>query len=211
MRFCDFVLSRSLTSFSQLIPDMIIEFCLQDEHSTVKGSSSYARNVKKFLYYLEDTGIIEGDQLHHAFFTGKSPEIGIVDILSEEDEKKIYDFRKNAVSPEELRKNAVVLLGLRTGLRASDITNLKLQYIDWKEHTISIVQQKSGRPLTIPWPNDVGNALYRYIKYRRPRSDSGYLFIRHTAPYCKLSTKICNNALYACFLTGKVLNTKGFM
>lgn len=210
MRFCDFVLSRGLTSFSQLIPDMIIEFCLQDEHSTVKGRSSYARAVKKFLYYLEDTGIIEGDQLHHAVFTGKSPEIGIVDILSEEDEKKIYDFRKKAVSPEELRKSAMVLLGLRTGLRASDITNLKLQDIDWKEHTISIVQQKTGRPLTIPWPNDVGNAVYRYIKYGRPRSDSGYLFIRHTAPYCKLSTKICNNALYAMLPDRKSVKHKGF-
>lgn len=88
MRFCDFVHSRKLTSFNQLIPDMIIEFCLQDEHSTVKGKSSYANDVERFLCYLEDMGIIEGKELHHAVFMGKSPRIGIVDILSEEDEEK---------------------------------------------------------------------------------------------------------------------------
>lgn len=39
---------------------------------------------------------------------------------------------------------------------------------------------------------------------------SGYLFIRHTAPYCKLSTKICNNALYSMLPDRKSIKHKGF-
>ena len=37
----------------------------------------------------------------------------------------------------ELRNAAIVMVGLRMGLRASDITGMKLSDISWKERTIS--------------------------------------------------------------------------
>lgn len=210
MRFCNFILRKNLTSFDHLTADIIIEFCLQDEHSTFSGRVSYANDVRRFLYYLEDTGIIGNHDLHNAVFTGRAPKTEIVDILSETDVEKIYSFREKACSPGELRKAAMVLIGLRTGLRASDITNLKMKDISWKTQTLSIIQQKTGSPLTIPWPNEVGNAIYKYIKYGRPKSDSEYIFIRHTAPYCKVTTKICENALYAMLPARKDIYRKGF-
>ncbi len=210
MRFCSFILDKGLTSFKQITPDLLIEYCLSDEHATFKGRASYINEVKSFIYYLEDTGAMESHGMNKAMITGTAVETAIVDILTDSDIQKIYDFKEHAESPGDLRKAAMVLLGLKTGLRASDIVNLKMGDIDWKKQTVSIIQQKTEKPLTLPWPNDVGNALYKYIRYGRPKSESGYIFIRHTAPYCRVSTKICTNALYTILPERKAVNHKGF-
>jgi len=210
MRFCSFILNKGLTSFKQITPELLIEYCLSDEHSTFKGRASYINGVKSFIYYLEDSGIIESHGLHKAMITGTATETAIVDILSDSDIQKIHDFKEHAESPKDLRKAAMVLIGLKTGLRASDIINLKIGDIDWKNHTASIVQQKTEKPLTLPLPNEVGNAIYKYMRYGRPKSESECIFIRHAAPYCKVSTKICTNALYAILPERKAVNHKGF-
>lgn len=46
-------------------------------------------------------------------------------------------------------------------------------------------------------PTDVGNAIYQYIKHGCPDIDAEFIFIRHKAPYKKVSTKLCNKALYS--------------
>ena len=46
------------------------------------------------------------------------------------------------------RDAAITLLALTTGLRACDIVGLRMGDIDWRGHTIGIVQQKTGNPLT---------------------------------------------------------------
>jgi len=78
------------------------------------------------------------------------------------------------------------MLGLRMGLRASDISNLKLTDISWKEGSISLLQQKTGVHLKLPLPVDAGNSLYRYIYEGRPQSNCPNVFINHRAPYCRL-------------------------
>jgi len=75
------------------------------------------------------------------------------------------------------------MLGLRMGLRTSDISNLKLTDISWKDSSISLLQQKTGVHLKLPLPVDAGNSLYRYIYEGRPQSDSPHVFVHHRAPY----------------------------
>jgi site-specific recombinase XerD len=85
------------------------------------------------------------------------------------------------------RDYAMLLLAIRTGLRSIDIINLKLSDIDWYEKVLSIIQQKTGKPLTLPLMPDVGNALADYILNARPESSLPYVFLRSTLPYGKLS------------------------
>jgi hypothetical protein len=49
----------------------------------------------------------------------------------------------------------------------------------------------------LPMPVSVGNAIYRYIKEGRPKVHSDYVFIRHTAPYGKITNKTCTIALWS--------------
>ena len=54
--------------------------------------------------------------------------------------------RRGSVSA---RDAAITLLALSTGLRACDIVGLRMGDVDWRGHTIGIVQQKTGNPLTL--------------------------------------------------------------
>ena len=84
------------------------------------------------------------------------------------------------------------------GLRASDIAALKLCDIDWKQKQISLVQKKTGKPIMLPMPNDVGNSLYHYLTEGRPvpgTNADGFVFLKHRAPYGRMERTICRNAL----------------
>jgi integrase len=129
--------------------------------------------------------------------SGVGKEVKIVDVLSDTEIEAIYKYKETSKTPIELRNISMVLIGLRMGLRSSDVINLKMADIHWKESIISIVQAKTRAAITLPLPADVGNAIYAYIKYARPNVDNEIVFLRHNAPYSKLTTKICNNALYA--------------
>jgi integrase len=124
--------------------------------------------------------------LEFAISTEMAPRTSIVTTLSDSQIDAIYTFRQNACCPIELRNAAIIMLGLRMGLRASDILNLKLTDISWKESSISFIQQKTGVHLKLPLPVDAGNSLYRYIYEGRPKSNSSHVFIHHRAPYCRL-------------------------
>jgi integrase len=85
----------------------------------------------------------------------------------------------------------MTMLALRMGLRSVDICNLCLSDISWKSKTISIVQQKTGAPLTLPFPVEVGNILARYILEGRPKCDVPNVFIALKHPYTKLRSRRC--------------------
>lgn len=91
-------------------------------------------------------------------------------------------------NPTEARDYAIILLISRTGLRISDVRNLKMKDIFWEERRIEIVQQKTDEPLIIPLFTDVGEAIIDYLKYYRPISeDSEHIFLSHTIPFERLT------------------------
>lgn len=81
------------------------------------------------------------------------------------------------------RDYAMVLLGVRYGLRISDIKALSLENIDFKMNKISLTQVKTGKPLTLDLLPDVGWAIIDYLKFGRPETESKTIFVRHVHPY----------------------------
>lgn len=81
------------------------------------------------------------------------------------------------------RNRAIALIAFHTGLRAVDICGLQLQDIDWHRDTISIVKEKTGKPLIIPLFPALGNALSAYLLEERPASESSYVFLSWAAPF----------------------------
>ena len=146
--------------------------------------------------------------LEYAVPTNYAPHRNIVDVLSDDMVDRIYEYRKNATESLELRDIAIVMLGLRMGIRGVDILNLKLDNFNWKEKTVSFIQQKTQTAITLPVPTDVGNTIYKYITKGRPKSaaeGNGYIFIHHLAPYVPLKvTTACRGALK------RVLNSYGY-
>jgi len=90
-------------------------------------------------------------------------------------------------NPVGKRDYAIILLIAKTGLRASDISNLEFSNIRWDDNTIIITQQKTGKKLLLPLLNDVGNAVINYIRYGRPESQSSRIFLQGRPRFGPLS------------------------
>ena len=62
---------------------------------------------------------------------------------------------------------------------------------------ISIIQEKTKPPLVLPLSSDAGNSLYSYLSSSRPKAENNHVFIRHKAPFGRLTIKSCENAFKA--------------
>jgi len=197
IRFCTFLVVQKMSSFHEIEAKHLVLFNLTDPHKTAEGKSAYNVRIRMFLEYLEERILSDKPMLHKALPCQCADKERITVVFNHEEMSKIATFCRGGFSPNELRKAAMVLLGLRMGLRASDIVNLKFIDIDWVNQTISIVQTKTQKSLSLPLPIEVANSLYRYVCNGRPQSDSPFLFIPHRVPYKKLDKIACAQALHA--------------
>ncbi len=81
------------------------------------------------------------------------------------------------------RDYAMILLTARLGLRISDLRQLELGDLDWRAKTFTIIQHKTGRPLTLPLLGDVGWAVIDYVRHGRPETACAKVFIKHSYPF----------------------------
>lgn len=80
------------------------------------------------------------------------------------------------------RDRAILLMLARLALRAGDIWQLRLEDINWNDHTIC-VSGKSRNETRLPLTKELGQALADYLQYGRPLSDSTIVFVRSRAPF----------------------------
>lgn len=144
LRFLKFLKEKEIKCCDMINPMIIKEFHDSDPHSTAEARNAYGVRIRGFLDYLADLGYVPVTlQMALASECGQKTEI--VDILTDEEIASVYNFKANAKTPMDLRNTAMVLIGLRMGLRASDITGMKLTDISWEEQTISVQQQKTDK------------------------------------------------------------------
>jgi site-specific recombinase XerD len=85
-------------------------------------------------------------------------------------------------TPVGKRDRAILLLLARLGLRASDIVQIRLGDINWKEADIR-VSGKGRCQARLPLTQEVGDAIVDYLLAGRPQTNTDALFIRACAPY----------------------------
>lgn len=194
LKFLLYLEDRNVTSCGEITPDVLKDFNIHDRHATPEGKKGYNSRIHRFLEYLGGQGLVPRT-LHLALPCKMASQNRIVKILDESEIRQLYLAKEAAETPLALRDSALVFLGLRMGLRASDITSLAFRDINWDTKTIFITQNKTGRPLLLPMPVEVGNCIYQYIKYGRPKSGSETVFLSHRPPYSKLTPCTCRAAL----------------
>ncbi len=195
LRFYKFLQTVGISSFRDLTATTLKDFNLQDKHKTPEGKAAYNCRIRNFLIYLYEQKLIDDPYLYKALPTLSAPRTSIIQILSKEDVDFIWSINPNTLTPKALRDYAMVCIGLTMGFRASDISALCFNDIDWKQRSIRVVQQKTGKTLTLPMPIKTGNIMFRYIRDGRPQSSEPYVFIRHEAPYNRIQRGVCRSAL----------------
>jgi site-specific recombinase XerD len=85
-------------------------------------------------------------------------------------------------TPGRLRDRAIVLLLSQLGLRAGDVAQLRFADIDWKSGTFQVTG-KGRYQVRLPLPQDVGDALLRYVECRPRVDQTDRIFLRAIAPF----------------------------
>ena len=205
LRLLEYLNANHISAWDMVTPETLKAFHRQDPHSTPEAKNAYSSKIRMFIEHLGEIGRVS-PTLFMAVPGEFAPKVNIVKTLHNDDIANLYQFQEHADSAYGMRDAAMIMIGLRMGLRASDITKLKFSDVSWAQKTISIQQQKTGRFLKLPMPVEVGNAIYRYIIHGRPDASSEYVFITHKVPYSKLHRCACRNALSKAIPE----NTEGF-
>lgn len=95
-------------------------------------------------------------------------------------------------APNGVRDKCMVLLAAQLGMRSGDVLDLRLGDVKWERDAIERTQSKTGLALCVPLPENVKLLLADYIRNRRPRSDTDYVFV------CEATCdRFCNSQLNA--------------
>lgn len=195
IRFCQFLISNNVHNFKHVTPELVIEFSLTDSHQSVEGRQNYMVRLKHFLLFLFEEHHIDNPCVYNAVRTMAAPKNKVVTILTAEQVERIRKYCQAASTPQELRNSAVVMIGLKTGLRGSDICHLKFSDIDWNKRQIHLIQKKTKVEIRLPFPTAAMNALFRYLKNGRPEVKSEFVFLSLRAPYNRLEESSCGRAI----------------
>jgi integrase len=136
-------------------------------------------NFRPFLKFTDRTDLVNALNM-----AGVKRFHAIIPTLNDADGQLVV--RACASGVVSARDAAITLLALTTGLRACDIVALRLGDVDWRGHTIGLVQQKTGNPLTLPVPALLVSKLASYVLDERPSSGDDHLFLRMKAPHTRL-------------------------
>lgn len=89
--------------------------------------------------------------------------------------------------PRDVRDYAIVLLLAVYGLRAGEVTRLRLSNLDWEHDQLLVPRVKRRAPQTYPLVATVGSRLARYIQEVRPRCPRPEVFLGLRAPHRPLT------------------------
>lgn len=84
--------------------------------------------------------------------------------------------------PADIRNRAILMLLAIYGLRAGEITHLRLEDFDWEHELFAVTSSKTRKTRTYPLSRPVGDAILRYLKEVRPRSAHREVFLSLHAP-----------------------------
>ena len=165
----------------------------------IEKGYEFSFSTRRFLRAMES--VIDKDLCHQIIsYLPKSAKVHKpYQALTDEEFKQLESTLQDKSNGVSLRDRAIMTLALYTGLRNSDIVELKFDNIDWVNKKINLVQSKTLTPLTLPLRPVIGNALYDYIKEERPESDSPYIFLTTRRNPKKLISTILPSLSYKVF------------
>jgi site-specific recombinase XerD len=147
-----------------------------------KSSLSWlVSNFRPFLKFVGRTDLVDAVGL-----AGVRRSHPVLAVMADADVQRVVTA---CTSPSLLpaRDASITLLALMTGLRSCDIIDLRLIDIDWRAQTLSLIQQKTRNPVTLPLPGLLMARLADYVLTERPATDDDHVFLRRLAPHTALA------------------------
>ena len=167
--------SLSKTSTNEVKAEDIDAFKdhLDKKDYTAKSISRKINSIKSFFSFLQSQGTIKANPAQavtHPKYEVKPPRI-----LSKLEYRALRDACK-----DDSRIFAIVEILLQTGIRISELANLRINDIDLNENKATIIAHDSHPERSIPFNQVSKEALEKYLK-DRPKSETQNIFITKQA------------------------------
>jgi site-specific recombinase XerD len=186
--FCAWYIGRSETStFMNLsIRDVDAYFEVRAPGLRRKSRKDVVERLRSLMRYLHRTGRTAVDLAPQIIAPMLYAYESIPSALSSDQIATVLKAVRTDPSPMGLRDYAILRLLSTYGLRAGEITHLRLNDIDWHAETLRISHSKTGAHSLLPLMQPVGEALINYLRHGRPQTDAREIFIRSRAPYRRM-------------------------
>ncbi len=173
-QLADFVAKSNILNLNEVTKDSIDSFKadLAEKNYTTKSVSRKINSIKSFFSYIQAQGLITENPsvgVSHPKYDIKPPRL-----LNKIEYRALRDTCR-----EDLRMAAIVEILLQTGMRISELANLKISDIDGHTHQITIRAYESHPERIIPINQPAKEALDRYLTVR-PKSANTNVFITKT-------------------------------
>lgn len=185
--FLDFLQQKDITNISDVNYQICTKFIKTLSQYSYKTIEQYICGLRYFLRYLLSTGCVKEDIANRIHMAPMSKTASIPSVWTQEELKKLLEVidRNN---PMGKRNYAMILLACVLGIRIGDIKRLTFNNFSWENKTISFIQHKTHKAITLPLPEPVGWAIIDYIKNGRPEYfDTPIVFIKHMPPFSPFS------------------------
>ncbi|EKD53020.1 MAG: Site-specific recombinase, phage integrase family [uncultured bacterium] len=173
-QLADFLAKSNVINLKEVTKDNIDAFKshLAENSYTTKSISRKINSIKSFFSYVQANGLISDNPsvgVSHPKYDIKPPRI-----LNKIEYRALRDACR-----EDLRMAAIVEILLQTGMRISELANLKISDIDKSTNQVTIRAYESHPERVTPINQPAREALDRYLTVR-PKSANNSVFITKT-------------------------------
>ncbi len=179
---------KTLATFTPLTIDEVLMKKYNTDGYSRRSVQYYASVVRSFLRYMENQGWCQKGLANSV----KAPRVYKEESLPSspywDDIRKVLTHSKTDY-PTDIRDHAILLLLSIYGMRSSEVVNLRLEDLDWKNERLYLQRAKRSKPQIFPLSQTVGEAILRYLKEVRPNNFLiKEVFISRRSPYRPLKT-----------------------
>ena len=173
--FMDFIQDKNINSWSKVKPEHIVDF-LKNRRNKNMQSSTVSReliSLRVFFRFLSAESYIRADVCNRV----ESPKLWklLPDVLSEDDVKAILDAPEKD-SAIGVRDKAMLELLYATGLRVSELVNLRIQNVNLETGFLRCFG-KGGKERIVPVGSFAVKTIEDYLLSRPKMDPRDYLFI----------------------------------
>jgi integrase/recombinase XerD len=184
-RFLEWLLTGSGVLHLATVTSQQVDAYLQWRTATARRSTRkiIGLNVRSILRHLHRAGLVREDLSTRVLMPSLYQFELIPSCLSPDDIEAVIRVTSEDQSSKGVRDVAILRLLATYGLRAGEVTRLRLDGIDWRRDRLTIEHCKSLARSTLPLTAPVATSLFRYIQQARPTTSAREVFVRSIAPY----------------------------
>jgi len=208
-RFLDFIEKQGI-NVPQITSGSIHNYCIWRKRQGVRNLNNTLSWLRNFMRFLIARGTVSS-QLLLAIPAGlPQGRQKITPLWSDEDIAKLISAVDRSTDIGK-RDYAILILAIRLGLRPCDMRGLRFENIHWRKNEIAITQSKTGCPIQLPLPKDVGESLIDYIQNARPASAFREIFLTCHAPITPYRCDDWSGVVYRWAKVGNIDMSNGKM